>query len=130
MPGNDGESAGWVLTVRPPKVARKVGPTSFMKPASTTSAAAYDATEAVRASSHASREPASLTRWTNVGTPARSARARASLPSRSTPTATTVAPYDGSVDAASSAWRLVPEPDTRTTTRNGRPAAGRGTAGV
>src|SRR4051812_21430189 len=36
---------------------------------------------------------------------------------RSAPTAATVAPYAGSCDASSSAARLVPEPDTRTTRR-------------
>ena len=36
MPGNDGSSAGWLLMNRPPKAARKSGPTSFMKPAEIT----------------------------------------------------------------------------------------------
>ena len=35
-PGNDGSSAGWVFTQRPPKESRNGGPTSFMNPARTT----------------------------------------------------------------------------------------------
>ena len=41
------------------------------------------------------------------------------MPSRSAPTATTRAPYAGSAHASSRAWRLVPEPETRTTRRAG-----------
>src|SRR5688500_16867697 len=48
------------------------------------------------------------------------------MPSRSAPTATTVAPYAGSSQASSSAWRLVPPPDTSTTRRAGVDAAGTG----
>ncbi len=33
IPGNDGDSAGWVLTTRPSKRPRKSSLTSFMKPA-------------------------------------------------------------------------------------------------
>ena len=49
------------------------------------------------------------------------------MSSRSAPTATTVAPYAGSAHASSSAWRLVPVPDTSTTRRAVRRV---GTAGV
>src|SRR4051812_3979496 len=41
------------------------------------------------------------------------------MPSRSAPTATTRAPYAGSAVASSSACRLLPEPETRTTRRAG-----------
>src|SRR5699024_3110770 len=36
-PGNEGSRAGWVLTMRPPNSSSSGAPTSFMKPASTTS---------------------------------------------------------------------------------------------
>src|SRR5262249_24002325 len=40
-----------------------------------------------------------------------------SIPVRSAPTAATAAPYDSCSHASSSAWRFVPAPDTRTTSR-------------
>ena len=89
MPGNDGSSAGWVLTNRPPNRSRKAAPASFMKPAETTRSGSYAATASVSASSHAARSGWSATGTTNVGTPARSARSRAAMPGRSQPTATT-----------------------------------------
>ena len=49
------------------------------------------------------------------------------MPSRSAPTATTCAPYAGSAHASSRACRLVPAPDTRTTSRAG---VGVGTAAL
>ena len=94
-------------------------PTSFMKPAEMTRSGRCSATDAVSARSQSARSVKSLTRCTNVGSPARSARASPSMPSRSAPTATTVAPYAGSAAASSSAWRLVPVPETRTTRRAG-----------
>src|SRR6478672_9543253 len=47
------------------------------------------------------------------------------MSSRSAPTATTVAPYDGSALASRSAWRLVPPPETSTTSRQSDPAGTR-----
>ena len=55
MPGNDGDSAGWVLTIRPPNRAWKPSPTSFMKPASTTRSGSCSATARAMVSSHAAR---------------------------------------------------------------------------
>ena len=95
-----------------------------MKPAETTRSGWYDAHDSVTAASQASRLSKSLTRCTNVGMPARSARASPSMPSRSAPTATTLAPYEGSADASSSACRFVPEPETSTTSRAGAVGGG------
>src|SRR6478735_57210 len=86
-----------------------------MKPADTMMSGSYAAQAPASAASHSSRVSYSFRRTTNVGIPARSARASPSIPSRSAPTATTWAPYAGSAQASRSAWRLVPEPDTRTT---------------
>src|SRR4051794_10025342 len=101
-----------------------------MKPAERTRSGRYDATEPVSAASHSSRLSKSLTRCTNVGIPARVARARPSMPSRSAPTATTAAPYAGSVAASSRAWRFVPDPDNRTTTRSGVAGTARSLGGA
>ena len=90
-----------------------------MKPASTTRSGAYDATVAASATSQSARLGKSRTRCTNVSTPKRSARLSPSMSSRSAPTATTRAPYAGSPVASRRAWRLVPEPETRTTRRAG-----------
>src|SRR5690349_9994276 len=53
------------------------------------------------------------------------ARANPSIPSRSAPTAATMAPYAGSAHASSSACRFVPEPETSTTRRAARRAVTR-----
>ena len=91
-----------------------------MKPASTTRSGSYDGhRRGQRARPSRSRLGKSRTRCTKVGMPARSARASPSMSSRSAPTATTWAPYAGSAAASSRAWRLVPEPETRTTRRAG-----------
>ena len=52
-------------------------------------------------------------RW---GCPQRPARCSPAMPARSAPTARMRTPYAGSAAASMSAWRLVPEPETRTTT--------------
>src|SRR4051794_18419087 len=93
-----------------------------MKPASTTRSGSKAATVSVRVLSQWPRLVNWSTLRTKVGTPARSARARPSMSSRSAPTATTVAPYDGSAVASRSAWRLVPPPETSTTSRQSEPA--------
>ncbi len=90
-----------------------------MKPAETTRSGSKAATASASARSQASRVANSPTFLTKVGMPARSARASPSMASRSAPTATTCAPYAGSARASSSAWRLVPEPETSTTSRAG-----------
>src|SRR5687768_11819701 len=77
----------------------------------------YAASAAATAASNPVRSAWSDNRTTNVGSPARSARASPSVPSRSAPAATTAAPYAGSAQASRSAWRLVPAPDTSTTSR-------------
>ena len=94
-----------------------------MNPAQTTRSGRYDATVAVSAASQSARLGKSGTRCTKVSTPARSARRSPSMSCRSAPTATTWAPYAGSAAASSSAWRLVPEPETRTTRRAAGTAA-------
>ena len=71
------------------EAARNSAPTSFMKPASTTRSGSMPATVSASARSQCSRLANWPTRCTKVGTPARSARARPSMPSRSAPTATT-----------------------------------------
>src|SRR4051794_39830412 len=96
-----------------------------MKPASTTRSGSKAATVSVRVLSQWPRLVDCSTLRTKVGTPARSARARPSMSSRSAPTATTVAPYDGSALASSRAWRLVPPPETSTTSRQSEPAGTR-----
>src|SRR6185312_4593993 len=116
IPGKDGDRAGWVLTVRPPNRARNAAPVSRMKPARTTRHGSYAATCSVSAASQSSRVAWSATAQTNVGMPARRARARPSMSSRSAPTAATRTPYAGSAAASSNACRLVPPPETRTTT--------------
>ena len=125
IPGNDGDSAGWVFSILPACAARKAGPTSFMNPAAITRSGAYDATVAVSAASQsrAAREVGDPVHEVSDAGTARH-DARPSMSGRSAPTATTRAPYAGSPAASSSAWRLVPDPETRTTRR----AAG--TAGV
>src|SRR6478672_927978 len=90
-----------------------------MKPAETTRSGSNPATVSAMARSQWSRLVNWPTFFTNVGIPARSARARASMSSRSAPTATIRAPYAGSAVASIRAWRLVPEPDTSTTRRAG-----------
>src|SRR6476469_1344512 len=97
-----------------------------MNPAETTRSGRCAATTSARSRSHVSRSGASATRRTKVGTPARSARSRARTPGRSEPTATTWAPYAGSVHASSSACRLVPLPETSTTSRAGDAGAKEG----
>src|SRR5690606_26295824 len=64
MPGNAGESAGCVLMTRPWKRVRNSGPSSFMKPASTTRSGSYDSTVRRSARFHSSRDSWSATRWT------------------------------------------------------------------
>src|SRR6478735_12374211 len=100
-----------------------------MKPADTMMSGSYAAQAPASAASHSSRVSYSFRRTTNVGIPARSARASPSIPSRSAPTATTWAPYAGSAQASRSAWRLVPEPDTRTTRAAGSERDTRGSLG-
>ncbi len=118
MPGNDGSSAGWALTYAAAVALEERRPTSFMKPART------EQVGNGAAQSRPWRGPSlagvkSLTRFTKVGTPACSARSSPWMPSRSAPTATTAAPYAGSAQASSRAWRLVPLPDTSTTRSRG-----------
>src|SRR5665647_1444002 len=115
MPGNDGNRAGWVLTVRPPNWPRNASPVSFMKPARTTRLGLYAATCDVSAKSHPARVAKSATRHTKVGICARRARDSASMSSRSAPTAAIRTPYAESAVASMSACKLVPLPDTRTT---------------
>src|SRR3954465_6057035 len=88
-----------------------------MNPAETTRSGSYFATSSTMARSHASRSGKSPTRSTKLGTPARSARASASMPSRSAPPPTTAPPYAGSAQASSRACRFVPVPETSTTSR-------------
>src|SRR5689334_2308416 len=118
-PGNEGHSAGWVLTTLFSNRLRKSAPTSFMNPASTTTSGSKAATVSVRVWSQCPREVKSPTLRTKVGIPARSARASPSMSARSAPTATTFAPYAGSAVASISACRFVPAPETRTTRRAG-----------
>src|SRR6201996_6866649 len=92
MPGKDGSSAGCVFRQRPLNCARKLLPTSFMKPAQTMRSGSKSAQAAARASSQASLVEKSRTFRVNVGIFASLARSRAVIPSRSAPTATTVAP--------------------------------------
>src|SRR5665647_1808231 len=115
MPGKDGKRAGWVLTVRPPNSPRNASPVSFMKPARTTRLGLYVATCEVSAASHSARVAKSATRHTKVGICARCARDRASISSRSAPTAAIRTPKAGSAVASMSACKLVPLPETRTT---------------
>src|SRR4051812_32895976 len=101
-----------------------------MNPADTTRSGSYFATASVKAASHSPRSAKSATRSTNVGMLDRSARMSASMPSRSAPTATTSAPYDGSAQASSNACRLVPVPDTRTTSLAGRTSSSDQSSGL
>ena len=55
MPGNDGDSAGWVLTRGPRTRPRNSSPTSFMKPAETTRSGSCPATVSASARSQCSR---------------------------------------------------------------------------
>ena len=65
---------------------------------------------------------------TNVGDAARSARSAPPVPpSRSAPTASTRNGAPASAEASIRAWRLLPEPETRTTSPSG-PAVGAGPA--
>ena len=78
-PGNDGSSAGWVLTIRPPNRPRNVAPNSFMNPASTTRSGENTATVSAIAASHAARSSKSLTETTAVGMPASRAMSSARM---------------------------------------------------
>src|SRR4029453_18113304 len=114
MPGKLGSSALWVLRYRSPNAPRNASPTSLRKPAEITRSGWYAATDPVSAASHPARSGESFPRCTKVGTPRPAARSSPSIPSRSAPTATPRAPYAGSAQASSRAWRLEPDPDTST----------------
>src|SRR6478735_5804758 len=58
--------------------------------------------------------------------PARSARSTPPVPSRSAPTASTRNGAPASTEASIRAWRLLPEPETRTTSPSGSEAVGTG----
>ncbi len=72
MPGKDGSSAGWVLTMV--NRERKDGPTSFMKPALTTRSGSNRATRSTSPAFQAARSEPLTSGWTKPGTPACSAR--------------------------------------------------------
>ena len=116
------------VDIRPANSARNAGPTSFMKPAQHHQVRLVrrhgrrPAPRPSRARLGKSRDPVHERRRRR---PARRARSP-SMPCRSAPTATTRAPYAGSAAASSRAWRLVPEPETRTTRRAGTAGTARG----
>ena len=112
-PGKDGSRAGCVLTIRPANRSRTGAPRIRMNPEHTTQSGSWAAIASARAASHSAREAWSPGATVKVSMPWASARARPCAWGTSEPTATTSTGDAPEATASRTAWRLVPDPETR-----------------